>query len=50
MFFFFSSIEGVGLQLLEMGEKGNLQQKRVGFPNWDVVVTGGAIVLTEYFS
>lgn len=48
-FFLFFSIEEVGLRLLEMEEKGSLQQKRIGFPKWDVVVTGGAIVLTEYF-
>lgn len=40
VFCFVFSIEEVGLQLLEMEEKGSLQQKRIGFPKWDVVVTG----------
>lgn len=35
--------------MLEMEERGNLQQKRIGFPKWGVVVTGAAIVLTEDF-
>ena len=26
-----------------------MQQKRIGFPKWDVVVKGVAIVLAEYF-
>lgn len=29
--------------------KGNLQQKRIGFPKRDVVVKGVAVVLAEYF-
>lgn len=43
------SVKEVGLQLLEMRRKNNLQQKRIEFLKWDVVVTGGAIVLAGCF-